>query len=80
MPSPYYKENEKIKGTFFVRPYLKILRLVRDLDYLTFDELKIFAIQMTDYRKYSAIKTKIVHFREEKAHHKDEYKHFIDKV
>ncbi len=80
LPSPFHTENEKIAGTFFVRPYLEILRLVRDLDYLTFDELKIFAVQMTDYHKYGAIKTKIVNFRQEKEQHKGEYKRFINEV
>lgn len=80
LPSPYHVENPKIEGTFFVRPYLEILRLVRELDYLTFDELKIFAVQMTDYHKYGAIKEKIVRFRQEKEQHRGEYKRFVNDV
>ncbi len=80
LPSPYHMENPRIEGTFFVRPYLEILRLVRDLDYLTFDELKIFAVQMTDYHKYGIIKAKIVRFRQEKEQHQGEYKRFINDV
>ena len=48
LPSPYHTENKKIAGTFRIRPYLEILRLIRDLGYLTFDEFKIFAVHMTD--------------------------------
>lgn len=80
LPSPYHTENPRIEGTFFVRPYLEILRLVRDLDYLTFDELKIFAVQMTDYHKYGIIKAKIVRFRQEKEQHRGEYKRFVNDV
>lgn len=50
LPSPYHKEGRKIKGTFWVRPYLEIIRLIRDLEYLTPDEFRIFALQLTDYR------------------------------
>lgn len=80
LPSPYHTENPRIEGTFFVRPYLEILRLVRDLGYLTFDELKIFAVQMTDYHKYGIIKAKIVRFRQEKEQHRGEYKRFVNDV
>lgn len=66
LPSPFHKENKSIAGTFCVRPYLEILRLVRELGFLTFDELKIFAVQLTDYQKYEVIKRKILAFRAEK--------------
>lgn len=37
LPSPYHAENQKIAGTFYVRSYLEILRLIRELEYITFD-------------------------------------------
>lgn len=80
LPSPYHTENAKIEGTFFVRPYLEILRLVFELDYLTFDELKIFAVQITDYHKYQTVKDTILQFRKEKEQHKGEYKRFVNEV
>ena len=66
LPSPYHTENRKIAGTFYIRPYLEILRLVRELEYISFDEFKIFAVQMTDYRKFDKIKNSILKFREKK--------------
>lgn len=66
LPSPYHKENPKISGTFYIKPYLEMFRLVRELGYITFDELKIYAIQLTDYRKYDVIKNKILNFRTKK--------------
>lgn len=80
LPSPYHKEGRKIKGTFWVRPYLEIIRLIRDLNYLTPDEFRIFALQLTDYRNYEAIKSKIIAFRNEKVKHKGRYKKFVDVV
>lgn len=80
LPSPYHKENSKIEGTFFVRPYLEVLRLIYELNYLTFDELKIFAVQITDYHKYEQIKDKILQFRVDKEQHRGEYKRFVSEV
>ena len=60
LPSPYHKEGSKIKGTFWGRPYLEIIRLIRDLDHLTPDEFRIFALQLTDYRNYEAVKNQII--------------------
>lgn len=80
LPSPYHKENQKIQGTFYVRPYLEILRLVRDLEYITFDEFKIFAVQMTDYHKFDVIKSAILQFRKGKAQNKGQYKRFVNEV
>lgn len=80
LPSPYHIENRAIEGTFYVRPYLEIMRLVRELEYITFDELKIFAVQLTDYRKFDEVKAAILAFRVEKEAHKGEYKRFVNKV
>lgn len=80
LPSPYHKESKNITGTFFVRPYLEIIRLIRELDYITFDKLKIFALQLTDYRKFNDIKASITAFRAEKEARKGEYKRFVHEV
>lgn len=78
LPSPYHVENKNIIGTFYIRPYLEILRLVRELTYITFDEFKIFAVQMTDYHNFERIKNSILKFREEKSKNKGQYKHFVN--
>lgn len=80
LPSPYHTENKKIKGTFFVRPYLEILRLVRELEYITFDEFKIFAVQITDYHKFDMVKSAIEQFRQDKQRNKGQYKRFVNNV
>lgn len=80
LPSPYHAENQKIAGTFYVRPYLEILRLIRELEYITFDEFKIFAVQITDYHKFDAVKADILQFRKGKAQNKGQYKRFVNEV
>lgn len=80
LPSPYHTENTHIEGTFFIRPYLEILRLVRELGYITFDEFKIFAVQMTDYHKFDSIKSEIIRFRVDKEKNKGRYKAFVNDV
>lgn len=78
LPSPYHAENKKIVGTFYVRPYLEIIRLIRELEYITFDEFKIFAVQMTNYNKFDMVKDSILQFRKDRALNKGNYKHFIN--
>lgn len=80
LPSPYHLENQNITGTFCIRPYLEILRLVRELEYITFDEFKIFAVQMTDYHKFDMVRDSILHFREGKEQNKGQYKRFVNSV
>lgn len=78
LPSPFHVERTNIAGTFCIRPYLEIMRLLRELEYLTFDEIKIYAIQMTDYHKFDEIKTNILAFRAEKEDNRGQYKKFAD--
>lgn len=80
LPSPFHKEKDGTQDVFYVRPYLEIFRLIRDLDRLTFDELKIFVMQLTDYREYDKIKSLIIKFRNDKENHKGEYKRFSDET
>lgn len=77
-PSPYHVETDNIKGTFCIKPYLEIMRLIRDLESLSFDELKIFALMLTDYRNYDTVKQAILDFRAEKEVHRGQYKKFVD--
>ncbi len=78
LPSPYHVERSNIAGTFFIKPYLEIMRLIRDLESLSFDELKIFALMLTDYRQYDTIKSAILDFRAEKEAYKGNYKKFVN--
>lgn len=75
VPSPYHKPSAKATK-FHVKPYLELLRLVRVMGTLRFDELQMFGMQLTDWRKFDKIVQKINDFRLAKARNKGNYKKF----
>lgn len=75
LPSPYHRPSERA-ARFCVRPYLEMLRLVRRMGTLTFDELQIFGMQLTDWHQFEHIVRKIEHFRKEKAQRAGSYRTF----
>lgn len=75
VPSPYHKPSSKA-AKFCVKPYLEMLRLVRTMGTLKFDELQMFGMQLTDWHDFERIVQKIEAFRIEKAKHKGSYKVF----
>lgn len=75
VPSPYHKPTDKA-ADFCVKPYLEMLRLVRTLGTLKFDELQMFGMQLTDYRDFEKIVLKIEKFRIAKAQHTGSYRTF----
>lgn len=75
LPSPYHKPTAKA-ATFCVKPYLEMLRLVRVMGTLKFDELQMFGMQLTDYHNFDQIVKKINHFRVSKAKNKGNYRTF----
>lgn len=62
LPSPYHKPTAKA-ATFCVKPYLEFLRIIRTLGSLRFDELQIFAMQLTDWHQFDAIISAIEEYR-----------------
>ena len=75
IPSPFHKPTDKA-ASFCVRPYLEMLRLVRAMGSLKFDELQIFGMQLTDYHDFEKIVKKIEAFRVSKAENKGNYRSF----
>ena len=75
VPSPYHKPTDKA-AEFCVKPYLEMLRLVRTMGTLKFDELQMFGMQMTDYHDFDKIVRKIEKFREEKTKNVGNYRTF----
>ena len=49
LPSPYHKQGKKNTTHFFCKPYLEIFRLIRHFGSLSFDEMRIFGLQLVDY-------------------------------
>ncbi|HEY5591587.1 MAG TPA: AlwI family type II restriction endonuclease [Paludibacter sp.] len=75
IPSPYHKPTEN-SAEFWVKPYLELFRLVRHFGSLKFDELKIFGLQLVDFREFDKIVEKIDQFRIAKAQNEGNYKRF----
>jgi len=75
VPSPFHKPTEN-SAEFWVKPYLELFRLIRHFGSLKFDELKIFGLQLVDYRKFDIIVEKINQFRIAKAQNEGNYKRF----
>lgn len=75
IPSPYHRPTDKA-AHFCVKPYLEILRLVRTMGTLRFDELQIFGMQLSDWHKFEDIVKKIDDFRNARLAYKGSYKKF----
>jgi hypothetical protein len=75
VPSPYHKPTTKA-ANFWIKPYLELFRLVRHFGSLKFDELRLFGLQLTDYRDFDQIVLKIEQFRVEKAQNQGNYRRF----
>lgn len=77
LPSPYHTTNKDAKGDFWVKPYLEIFRLIKYFGSLSFVELQLFGLQLTNYKNFDSIVNKIEEFRKEKALNKGQYKKFL---
>jgi hypothetical protein len=75
IPSPFHKPTAN-SAEFWVKPYLELFRLIRHFGSLKFDELKMFGLQLVDYRKFDTIVDKINQFRVAKAQNESYYKRF----
>jgi len=76
VPSPFHKPTERA-AEFWVKPYLELFRLIRHFGSLKFDELRLFGLQLTDYRQFDMVVSKIDQFRIKKAKNKGNYKKFF---
>lgn len=79
LPSPYHTAPDN-GVTFWVRPYLEMLRLVNTLGSVTFDEVMAFGMQLTSYLKFDDVVLKIQAFRETKEEFRGQYKKFYRTV
>ena len=77
IPSPYHVESNDIQGTYFIKPYLEMLRLIDVLGTVSFDEIMLFGMQLTDYRKFDEVVEKIVKFRSDRKSSNQSYKTFL---
>ena len=62
LPSPYHTQSKTLD--FAVRPYLELIRLIKDLGSLSKTEIALFFLQLTNFHNYDIIVSKITSFRE----------------
>ena len=79
LPSPYHLQGKK-GARFWIKPYLELFRLIRHFGSLTFDEMMLFGLQLTDFHKFDEVVEKIEHFRRAKLSHKGKYKKFLNET
>lgn len=78
LPSPYHKIP--LDRGFNVKPYLELLRLVKELGDISKTEIAIFFVQMTHYNKFDSVVAAIKKFRNDKSKHKGNRKAFTEQV
>ncbi|HAQ36971.1 MAG TPA: AlwI family type II restriction endonuclease, partial [Saprospirales bacterium] len=76
LPSPYHIPTAN-SADFWVKPYLELFRLIKHFGSLKFEELRIFGLQLVDYRQFDNIVTKINKFRIAKTQFVGNYRKFI---
>jgi hypothetical protein len=59
-PSPFHMDTE---GEFNVKPYLELIRLIRDAKGLTKLEIAMFFMQLNHFNKYDTVKNELLAFR-----------------
>ena len=79
LPSPYHRPGNN-SAAFHVRPYLELIRLIRTLGTLRFDELMLFGLQLTDRRHFDETVSSIDIFRAGQALNKGRYKRYLKSV
>lgn len=75
LPSPFHRPTARA-ANFCVKPYLEILRLIRTMGTLKFDELQIFGMQLTDWHLFDSIVRKIEAFRMARTSFYGNYRRF----
>lgn len=63
LPSRLHKEKASNAGYFRVKPFLELIRLIDTLEYITYKELMIFGMTLTDYRNFESVVNEIKDYR-----------------
>lgn len=64
LPSPLHRENKKTNNGFFnIKPFLELIRLINELEYLTYEEFMIYGMTLTDYHNFDATVDAIKSYR-----------------
>lgn len=80
LPSVYHTQAENSATEYWIKPFLELIRLINHFGSLTFDEIKLFGMQLTDYRQFDVVCERIEQFRRAKARNKGRYKEFYGDI
>lgn len=61
LPSPYHTQSKTIN--FSVKPYLELLRLIKELGSISKTEIALFFSQLTNYNDFNKVVSKIIEFQ-----------------
>ncbi len=75
LPSPYHTQSETVN--FSVKPYLELLRLVKELGSLSKTEIALFFSQLTNFNKFNTVITKIKDFQANSKKYKGSRKMYV---
>ena len=76
LPSPYHTQSRTVN--FAVRPYLELIRLIKELESLSKTEIALFFLQLTNFNKFDEIVEKILKFRRESKQYKGSRKMYVN--
>lgn len=80
VPSPFHNDPSNMESVFWVKPYLEMLRLIYTLESVSFDEIMLFGMQLTDYHKFDDIINRIKAFRSNRESFSGSYKQYLGKT
>lgn len=75
LPSPYHTQSRKVE--FGVKPYLELLRLIRDLGSLSKTEIALFFSQLIHVSEYDSVVEKIKAFQDGSKKYKGSRKMYV---
>lgn len=75
LPSPYHSQSKTIE--FSIRPYLELIRLIKDLKSLSKTEIALFFLQLVNYKAYDTIVEKILKFRTQSQNYNGSRKKYV---
>lgn len=75
LPSPYHTQSKTVD--FSVKPYLELLRLIKELGSISKTEIALYFSQLTNYNHFEQIKTKIIEFQHNSSSYKGSRKMYV---
>lgn len=66
LPSVLHREQETNKGRFNIKPFLELIRLINELNYLTYNEFLTYGMTFIDYHDFEKVVEDILKYRKQR--------------